>query len=164
MNVKQGIIILSIVLLHLTPPISFVYGNVPSVLEIDSTADKLNTVLILDVSHSSPSSSHYVDSVEVKVDDGDKVIYNQDPQSSTRFSVEIALEDTSPTKVEVRSHCTNHGWSVWKVLKLEAEEPEPEEEPDTSSGIPGFGFESVLIGVVLSMLVIRLMSRQIVST
>lgn len=39
-------------------------------------------------------------------------------------------------------------------------EPEPEEEPDKPSGIPGFGFESILICVVISMLVILLMSRR----
>jgi desulfoferrodoxin (superoxide reductase-like protein) len=167
MNTKRGIIILTLVLLRMTLPISFVYGNVPSVLEVESTADGSDTVLILEISHSSPSSNHYVDSVEVKADDGDNMVYDQDPQSSTRFSVEIVLEDTSPTKVEVRSHCTNHGWSTWKVLELEVEEPEPEpepeEEPETPGEIPGFGFESILIGVVISMLVMFLMSRRISS-
>ncbi|EMR74231.1 Peptidase C11, clostripain [Thaumarchaeota archaeon SCGC AB-539-E09] len=47
----------------------------------------------------------------------------------------------------------------------EPEETEPEsgEEPDKPGGIPGFGFNSVLIGVVLSMLAMWLMSRRIVS-
>jgi hypothetical protein len=75
MNVKRGVIVLSLLLLGLTLPLSFVYGNVPSVLEVEATADGDDTVLGLEISHSSPSSGHYVDSVEVRVDDGAAVAY-----------------------------------------------------------------------------------------
>ena len=148
MNVKRGIII-SLVLLGLTLPLSFVYGNVPRVLEVEAMADGDDTVLGLDVSHSSPSSGHYVDSVEVRVDDGDAVAYGQDPQSSTRFSVEIVLEDASPTKVEVRSHCTSHGWSAWKVLGLGDEEPD-----ESGGGIPGFPVEASVLGLAVGLLLL----------
>jgi hypothetical protein len=39
-------------------------------------------------------------------------------------------------------------------------EPEPEEVPEKPGGIPGFGFESVLAGVIVSTLVIGLMSKR----
>ena len=149
MNVKWSIVILSLVLLGLTLPLSFVYGNVPSVLEIEATADGDDTVLGLEFSHSSPSSSHYVDSVEVRVDDGEKMVYDQDPQSSTRFSVEIVLEDMSPAKVEVRSHCTSHGWSAWRVLELGDEEPE-----EKGGGIPGFPAEALALGLAVGFLLL----------
>lgn len=139
---------MSLVLLGLTLPLSFVYGNVPSVLEVEATADGDDMVLGLEVSHSSPSSGHYVDSVVVRVDDGDEVVYDQDPQSSTRFSVEIVLEDASPTKVEVRVHCTSHGWSAWRVLGL-GEEPE-----EKGGGIPGFPVESVVLGLAVGLLLL----------
>ncbi len=148
MNVKRGIII-SLVFLGLTLPLSFVYGNVPRVLEVEATADGDDTVLGLDVSHSSPSSGHYVDSVEVRVDDGDAVAYDQDPQSSTRFSVEIVLEDASPMKVEVRVHCISHGWSAWKVLGLGDEEPD-----ESGGGIPGFPVEAIVLGLAVGLLLL----------
>jgi hypothetical protein len=147
MNAKRGIII-SLVLLGLTLPLSFVHGNVPRVLEVEATADGDDTVLGIEISHSSPSSGHYVDS-EVRVDDGDEVAYDQDPQSSTRFSVEIVLEDASPTKVEVRVHCTNHGWSVWKVLGLGDEEPD-----ESGGGIPGFPVEAIVLGLAVGLLLL----------
>ena len=149
MNAKRGIIVLSLVLLGLTLPLSFVYGNVPSVLEVEATADGDATVLGLEISHSSPSSGHYVDSVVVRVDDGDEVAYDQDPQSSTRFSVEIVLEDASPMKVEVRSHCINHGWSAWKVLGLGEEEPE-----ENGGGLPGFTAGSLVLGLGVGLLLL----------
>ncbi len=139
---------MSLVLLGLTLPLSFVYGNVPSVLEVEATADGDDMVLGLEVSHSSPSSGHYVDSVVVRGDDGNEVVYDQDPQSSTRFSVEIVLEDASPTKVEVRVHCTSHGWSAWRVLGL-GEEPE-----EKGGGIPGFPVESVVLGLAVGLLLL----------
>jgi hypothetical protein len=149
MNVKRGVIVLSLLLLGLTLPLSFVYGNVPSVLEVEATADGDDTVLGLEISHSSPSSGHYVDSVEVRVDDGAAVAYGQDPQSSTRFSVEIVLEDASPTKVEVRSHCTSHGWSGWRVLELGDDEPE-----GNGGGIPGFPAGSLVLGLGVGLLLL----------
>ena len=148
MNVKRGIII-SLVLLGLTLPLSFVYGNVPSVLEVEATADGDDTVLGIEISHSSPSSGHYVDSVEVRVDDGDAVAFDQDPQSSTRFSVEIVLEDASPMKVEVRVHCTSHGWSAWKVLGLGDGEPD-----ESGGGIPGFPVEALFLGLAVGLLLL----------
>ncbi len=149
MNAKRGVIILSLVLLGLILPLNLVYGNVPSVQEVEATADGDDTVLNLETSHSSPSSGHYVDSVEVRVDDGDAVAYGQDPQSSTRFSVEIVLEDASPTKVEVRSHCISHGWGAWKVLELGDGEPD-----ENGGGIPGFPAGSLVLGLAAGLLLL----------
>ncbi len=153
MNTKR-IIILPLVLLGLILPLSFVYGNVPSVLDVEVTVDGDDAIINFEISHSSPSSSHYVDSVEVRADDGDEVAYNQDPQSSTRFSVEIVLKNTSLTKIEVRSHCTSHGWSAWKVLELGDEEPE-----ENGGGIPGFPAEALSIGLVVGLLLLWMFKK-----
>ena len=165
MNTKR-IIILPLVLLNLILPLSFVYGNVPSVLrwrsvlEVGVTAEGEGAILNLEISHSSPSSSHYVDSVEVRVDNGDEVAYAQDPQSSSRFSVEIVLEDTSRrarmccARIEVRSHCTSHGWSAWKVLELGDEEPE-----EKGGGIPGFPVEALSLGLVIGLFLLLMFKK-----
>ena len=42
-------------------------------------------------------------------------------------------------------------------------EPEPKEEPEKPGGIPGFKFESIFIGVVISMLAIWIVSRRKIS-
>ena len=50
------------------------------------------------------------------------------------------------------------------VLKIEAKvSPEPEEVPEKPGGIPGFGFESVLAGVIISIMVMWMMSRRLSS-
>lgn len=145
---KRGFI-LTLVLLGFALPLSSVLGNVPSVLVVQPTVEGDDTLLSLEISHSSPSSSHYVDSVEVKVNDSDAASYEQDPQSSTRFSLEIVLEETSLSKVEVRSHCTSHGWSTWKVLVLGEVGDEPEER---GGGIPGFPAGSLALGLGVGLL------------
>ena len=150
MNVKRGFM-LALVLLGLALPLSSVLGNVPSIPVVEITADGDDTLLNVEISHSSPSSSHYVDSVEVKVDNGDATAYEQDPQSSTRFTVELVLEGASPSKVEVRSHCTSHGWSAWKVLVLGEVGDEPEEN---GGEIPGFPAWSLALGLGVGLLLL----------
>ncbi|MFC1803259.1 hypothetical protein ACFL0D_04745 [Thermoproteota archaeon] len=153
MNMKRGIGILSLLLLRLIP-LFVVYGNVPSFLEVEATARGDDIVLGLEISHSSPSMRHYVDSVEVRWDDGEEVTFKQDPQSSTKFSVKIILEDTSPTKIEVRSHCISHGWSAWRVLELQDKELE-----ENGGGIPGFPAESLFLGIALGLLLLYMTSK-----
>jgi hypothetical protein len=128
-----------------------VSGDVPSVLEIDATIED-ETVLIIDVRHASPSSTHFVDSIEIRLDDGAEKVFSQEPQSSTRFSIEVTL-DSSVDKIEVRVHCTNHGWSKWATFSEVSETEEPR-------GIPGFPYLSIILGLLLSSLFLRLVSQK----
>jgi desulfoferrodoxin (superoxide reductase-like protein) len=141
---KQGLGLVFLIILTSLLPLNLVYGDVPSILEIEATVDKDETLLKVEVRHSSPSSQHYVDSIEIKLDNGEVVEFSQEPQSSTRFTVEIKLDSTAE-KIDVRAHCTNHGWSKWETF-------EEKHGNGESTGIPGFPFESVVLGLFLTFL------------
>lgn len=52
-------------------------------------------------------------------------------------------------KIRVRSHCNIHGWSRWKG-----------EEEEGGGGIPGFPYESILIGIVIGLMMLWKLQRR----
>lgn len=117
--------------------VTIVRADVPSFLQIKV----VNSKIIVEIRHSSPSSSHYVETVEVLVGDAVYVI-ELDPQSEVVFEVEVVLDEVDLTYFEVRAKCITHGWSNWTSYGVE----DPTED---AGGIPGFPALSVLVGVAL---------------
>jgi len=117
--------------------VTIVKADVPSVLQIDVEEGKIT----VEVRHASPSSSHYVETVEVRVD-GEVYEVDLDPQSETVFEVEVPLENVDLTYFEVRVKCISHGWGNWSSYGVE-------EPADDKGGIPGFPLLSLLAGMAL---------------
>ena len=88
-------------------------ANVPTVLQIENISQDSMGRVRLEITHSNPSSSHYVDTVEVDVN-GQVTPFNLQPQDSDPFTVELDLGAIQGTpNVMARAHCIIHGWSGW---------------------------------------------------
>jgi len=88
-------------------------ANVPTVLQIENISQDSMGRVRLQVSHANPTSSHYVDLVEVDVN-GQVTQFNQQPQSSDPFTLVLDLGQVQGTpNVKARAHCNLHGWSDW---------------------------------------------------
>lgn len=127
------------------------FADVPTVVELELETRGEDTILMIQVRHSSPSGTHYVEVVEVELD-GTVEEIKLESQSSTTFSVEHSV-DSNVTDIRVRAHCTNHGWSQWK--RVETEEP-----TNGGGSIPGFPIESIIIGLALSAMVLWIISQR----
>jgi len=127
--------------------LTVIHANVPTVLSLEELRRGDDDVLIIEVSHGSPSSSHYIDSIEVEVDGEAFTIEDLGEQSGTVFTVEHILE-SSGTGIRVRAHCNLHGWSQWTQLG--------DETTDQGGGIPGFSYAVIFIGLTVSFMVARL--------
>ncbi|MDH5783822.1 MAG: hypothetical protein OEZ35_09235, partial [Candidatus Bathyarchaeota archaeon] len=80
-------------------------ADVPSVVSIEAWTSETDTVLNITVTHSSPTSSHYVNKVEV---DANGTIYDIDltPQSTVTFIVQYDMGELAvDVSVQVRAHC-----------------------------------------------------------
>jgi desulfoferrodoxin (superoxide reductase-like protein) len=137
---------LLLVLSWLTP-LAVICANVPTVVSLEEARRGDDDVLIIEVSHSSPSSSHYIDSVEVEIGEEVFTIEDLGEQSGTVFTVEHVVE-SSDTDIRARAHCNLHGWSQWTQLG--------EETTDQGGGIPGFSYAPMLIGLTAYLMVTRL--------
>jgi desulfoferrodoxin (superoxide reductase-like protein) len=128
--------------------IAMVSANVPTVKNIEAATSGDGRVLTITISHSNPSSTHYVSKLEIKVGDNTETV-NLDPQSTETFTVEVNVPASG--SVEVRAFCTLHGWSSWAALG----DGSQSSTGGSGGGISGFPFVSLVIGVILSMFLLR---------
>lgn len=90
-----------------------VLADVPDVLSVEPWTSGTETVLNITVRHSAPTGSHYIDIVQVDVD-GEVEDINLESQSTNPFIVQYNMgEVVGEPSVQVRAHCTLHGWGSW---------------------------------------------------
>ncbi len=127
-------------------PVMIGYANVPTVLSMEIETRGEDTFLILEVTHSSPTSTHFVGTAEVEVGDESVIHLDLVPQTSGTFTIEVELE-TVDESLRARVSCTTHGWSSWRRLSTEAE--------GRGGGIPGVPVEAVAAGIIAAGLLLR---------
>ena len=119
-------------------PVIFIYANVPTLLSLELETRGEATFLLLEVSHSNPTSTHFVSTAEIEV--GDKSVIHLDLVSQTEktFTIEVELESKTEG-IRARVSCTNHGWSSWRAFS--------EDSNGKGGGIPGFSIGAVTAGI-----------------
>jgi len=147
--VRLGFIVL---VLSCMLPVIISLADVPSVIDLKREKRGSDTVLVVQVRHNSPSSNHYIDTIDVEIDRKVEKITGLDPQTSTSFTVEHAL-GTGATNIRVRAHCNIHGWSQWSS--------ESGGESKGGGGIPGFSPESIALGISLAAIIVWLFRRNV---
>ncbi len=117
-------------------------ADVPSVVSIEPWTSETDTILNITVTHSSPTSSHYVNKVEVDVN-GTINDIDLTPQSTVTFTVQYDLGELAvEVPVQARAYCTIHGWSNWSSPVV----------------VPEFSFVQllpILAGVSIAVLLLR---------
>jgi desulfoferrodoxin (superoxide reductase-like protein) len=125
-------------------PVMIGYANVPTVLRMEIETRGEDTYLVMEVAHSSPTSTHFVGTAEVEV--GGETVIHLDlvPQTSGTFTIEVELESVAE-RIRARVSCTTHGWSSWRRLSTDG----------GGGGIPGFPIEAMAAGVLAAGLLLR---------
>jgi len=100
-----------------------VFGDVPTVIKIEALKEGGKTIFEIEIRHSSPSSSHYVDVIEVEVNERLDRVTDLEPQTSTTFMYKHDIGSVQYGNIRVRVHCNIHGWSGWESLDGEPEKP-----------------------------------------
>lgn len=130
--------------------IEIAYADVPSVFGLTREVEGGGTTLVVEVRHNDPSSTHYINTVEIDVDGKVDRKTNLTPQTATTFKLRYPV-DAGAKKIQVRVNCNVHGWSPWAS----------EEQKDGSGGgIPGFPYGSVVLGITLGMILLWVMRRR----
>lgn len=132
-------LVLVTLLLLFTNGLKLVNADVPNVLELNIEENGGQT-LVISIRHGSPSSSHFVDEVQVELDGELVEVTDLDPQTETQFTQEYKL-DSGAENIRVRVNCNLHGWSNWESLQMD--------EPTEPQGIPGFPVSSIILGLFL---------------
>ena len=139
----DSLIVIMFVLIPFTLPAP-VNADVPTLLNIEPWISGTETILNITVRHSAPTSSHYIDIIQVDVD-GTVNNVNLNSQSMNPFIVQYNVgELISEPSLRIRAHCNLHGWGGWS----------------TSQIIPELSFSHLIIVLaVLSIALIILKSK-----
>ena len=127
-------------------PVMIGYANVPTVMRMELETRGEETYLIMEVSHSSPTPTHFVGTAEVEVGDESVIHLDLVPQTTGTFTIEVELESMAEN-IRARVSCTTHGWSSWRKLSTG--------DQDRGGGIPGFPAEAVAAGILAAGLILR---------
>lgn len=143
------------VLLIFIASTTIVLADVPTVLDIEATKEGDNTVLEIEIRHSDPTSTHYIDVIEVEVNERLDRVDGLDPQTTTIFTYNHDIGTVEYEAVRVRAHCNLHGWSSWTAMGAPPEPPFLE----TPLGLATVG--GAIAAVVVVVLVVLKMSGKI---
>ena len=88
-------------------------ANVPTILQIVNVSHDGEGNIRLQITHSNPSPSHYVNMAEVQVG-GKTTQFPLGPQTTDPFTINLDLGPLQGTPdVRARVNCNLHGWSDW---------------------------------------------------
>ena len=127
-------------------PVMIGYANVPTVMSMEIETRGEDTFLIMEVSHSSPTPTHFVGTAEVEVGADSVIHLDLVPQTSGTFTIEVELESVAES-IRARVSCTTHGWSSWRRLSTDGQ--------GQGGGIPGFPVEAIAAGILAAGLMLR---------
>ena len=127
-------------------PVMIGYANVPTVMSMEIETRGDDSFLIMEISHSSPTSTHFVGTAEVEVGDDSVIHLDLVPQTSGTFIIEVELESVAES-IRARVSCTTHGWSSWRRLSTDGQ--------GQGGGIPGFPVEAIAAGILTAGLMLR---------
>lgn len=134
--------------------VTFVSADVPSMISITTSQEGENTIVGIEIRHSSPSPTHYVDIIEVEVNERLDRINDLDPQTSTTFTHQHNIGTLQYGSVRVRAHCTDHGWS--SRVALENGEPET---PFFETTLGTITISGIIIIIIIAVLLVIMKRR-----
>ena len=113
---KISIFVLFILIFFSLP--NSVVADVPDIISVEPWTSGTETVLNITIRHSSPTTNHYIDVIQVEID---SVVNNVqlNPQSENPFVVQYNMgELTTEPSFRVRAHCNLHGWGGWSSSQI----------------------------------------------
>lgn len=137
---------LLILVLTTLPSMTHVSADLPSVITVTMTTED-EAAIDMEIRHSSPTSTHHVDTIEVEINGALEEITDLEPQNSTIFTYRYNLGKVeNEPEIRARARCTVHGWSGWAVL---------EEEPAyTAEGLGTLASVNLIVQISIAVLIV----------
>jgi hypothetical protein len=151
MRIMNKLGAVSILVLVLSLPAAFVYANVPSVLGIIRRTEGSNTIIDVKVSHTSPSTTHYIASITLDLDGTQKTFTDLTKATTNEATYSLNIGSVNPKIIKAQATCILHGPS--NVFTENA-------TPGTTGGIPSYPLETVVIGSILAICITEIVKKK----
>lgn len=147
---KLGAISL-LIILALSLPTVIVHANIPTVLSITRRTEGSNTIIDVKVSHTSPSTTHFISLISLDLDGTQKTFTDLTKSTTNEAIFSLNIGSTNPKTIKSQATCNIHGPS--SVFTENA-------APGTTGGIPGYPLETVVIGSTLAICIAVIVKRK----
>ncbi len=147
---KLGAISVLIILSFYLPSV-IVHANTPTVLSITRRTEGSNTIIDLKVSHTSPSTAHYIALISLDLDGTQKTFTDPMKATANEATYSLNIGSTNPKTIKAQATCNIHGPS--SVFTENA-------APGNTSGIPGYPLETIVIGSAVAICMVIIVNRK----
>jgi len=153
---KKRIAIAVLFILTLFLPVDVVHANVPSVINITRRTENGNTLVDVKVSHSDPSTSHYIAQINLDLDGTTKPFTNLSKATTTEATYTLNIGQINPKTVKAQAICVIHGPGDWFT---ESATGGSTGGSYSGGGIPSYPTESIVVGAILAVAIILLSKK-----
>ncbi len=134
-------------------PTMVVFANVPSVLSITRRTESGNTIIDVKVSHSDPSSTHYISQISLDLDGATKTFMDLPKATTTEATYSLNIGVANPKSIKAQAFCNIHGAGTFYSEG---------ETGGTSGGggIPAYPSEAIIGGTLLGVAVLHSIAKR----
>jgi desulfoferrodoxin (superoxide reductase-like protein) len=136
MNKRVFLVLLLTVLLSF--PNIVVQANVPSVISITRRTVGSNLIIDVKVSHSDPSSSHYIAQINLDLDGASRSFTGFTPATTVEATYSCNITSINPKAVKAQAVCNVHGAGAFYT----------EGGTGSGGGIPAYPNEAIALGIL----------------
>jgi hypothetical protein len=149
MNKLSAILVLILVALSL--PTVIVQANIPTVLSIIRRTEGSNTIIDVKVSNTLPSATHYISLISLDLDGTQKTFTDLTKATTNEATYSLNIGSANPKVIKAQATCVVHG--PGSVFTENA-------TPGTTSGIPGYPLETLVLGSALAICIAVIVKRK----
>ncbi len=129
-----------------------VFADVPSINSITRRTENGKTIIDVKVTHSNPSSSHFISQINIDLDGVSKIFTDLPKATTSETTFSLDLGTVNPKTIKAQAVCNLHGPSSFFVEGAST-------GGSGGGGIPSHPIESTFIGILLALTILLMLKR-----
>jgi desulfoferrodoxin (superoxide reductase-like protein) len=129
-----------------------VFADVPSVISIIRRTENGKTIIDVKVSHSNPSSSHFISQINIDLDGVSKVFTDLPKATTSEATFSLDLGTANPKTIKAQAVCILHGPGSFFVEGAST-------GGSGGRGIPSYPIEGTFVGILLALTILLIIKR-----
>ena len=138
-------------------PAAVVYGNVPTILTVIRRTEGSNTLVDVRVSHTDPTTSHYISQISLDLDGAIKSFTDLPKATTVEATYTLNLGTNNLKTIKAQAVCIIHGPSSWFT---EGGTGNTGGSTQSGGGIPSYPTEAIIAGIMTALAAATILYRR----
>jgi desulfoferrodoxin (superoxide reductase-like protein) len=144
--------LLALLAITLILPSVAVFADVPSVISIIRRTENGKTIIDVKVSHSNPSSSHFISQINIDLDGVSKIFTDLPKATTSEATFSLDIGTANPKTIKAQAVCNLHGPGSFFVEGAST-------GGSGGGGIPSYPIEGTFVGILLALTILLIIKR-----